>query len=234
MIQAKALCAAIGANQVLRDVSLEIAPGELFAVIGANGAGKTSLLRALSGLLPLQSGAITFEGRDIARIPAHRLSRSGLVHVPQGRQVIPGLTVRDNLEIGAKNIGLGRHAIAARMDEQWARFPVLRQRQSIDAAALSGGEQQMLAIARGLMMQPRVLMLDEPSLGLAPQIVQLIMQTLRDLADQGLAVLLVEQVAMLALEVADRAMVLRNGAVALAGPSAELLGSRDLVNTYLS
>jgi len=219
---------------VLRDVSLEIAPGELFAVIGANGAGKTSLLRALSGLLPLQSGAITFEGRDIARIPAHRLSRSGLVHVPQGRQVIPGLTVRDNLEIGAKNIGLGRHAIAARMDEQWARFPVLRQRQSIDAAALSGGEQQMLAIARGLMMQPRVLMLDEPSLGLAPQIVQLIMQTLRDLADQGLAVLLVEQVAMLALEVADRAMVLRNGAVALAGPSAELLGSRDLVNTYLS
>ena len=234
MIQAKALCAAIGANQVLRDVSLEIAPGELFAVIGANGAGKTSLLRALSGLLPLQSGAITFEGRNIARVPAHRLSRSGLVHVPQGRQIIPGLTVRDNLEIGAQNIGLGRHAIAERMDEQWARFPVLRERQSIDAAALSGGEQQMLAIARGLMMQPRVLMLDEPSLGLAPQIVQLIMQTLRDLADQGLAVLLVEQVAMLALEVADRAMVLRNGACALAGPAAELLGSRDLVNSYLS
>ena len=234
MIRATALCAAIGANQVLRDVSLEIAPGELFAVIGANGAGKTSLLRALSGLLPLQSGAITFEGRDIARVPAHRLSRSGLVHVPQGRQIIPGLTVRDNLEIGAKNIGLSHHALAARMEEQWARFPVLRQRQSIDAAALSGGEQQMLAIARGLMMQPRVLMLDEPSLGLAPQIVQLIMRTLRELADQGLAVLLVEQVAMLALEVADRAMVLRNGAVALAGPSAELLGSRDLVNSYLS
>ena len=227
MIQAKALCAAIGANQVLRDVSLEIAPGELFAVIGANGAGKTSLLRALSGLLPLQSGAITFEGRNIARVPAHRLSRSGLVHVLQGRQIIPGLTVRDNLEIGAQNVGLSRHAIAARLDEQWERFPVLRQRQSIDAAALSGGEQQMLAIARGLMI-------DEPSLGLAPQIVQLIMQTLRDLADQGLAVLLVEQVAMLALEVADRAMVLRNGACALSGPSAELLGSRDLVNSYLS
>jgi len=234
MIQANALCAAIGANQVLRDVSLAIAPGELLAVIGANGAGKTSLLRALSGLLPLQSGTITFEGRDTARIPAHRLSRSGLVHVPQGRQIIPGLTVRDNLEIGARNIGLSHPAIHARIDEQWERFPVLRQRQSIDAAALSGGEQQMLAIARGLMMQPRVLMLDEPSLGLAPQIVQLIMQTLRNLADQGLAVLLVEQVAMLALEVADRAMVLRNGAVALAGPSAELLGSRDLVNSYLS
>lgn len=234
MIQAKALCATIGANQVLRDISLEVRPGELFAVIGANGAGKTSLLRAISGLLPLQSGSVTFDGLDIARTPAYRLSRGGLVHVPQGRQIIPGLTVRDNLEIGAKNIGMSRQSIATRIEDQWKRFPVLQQRQAIDAAALSGGEQQMLAIARGLMMQPRLLMLDEPSLGLAPQIVQLILQTLRDLADQGLAVLLVEQVAMLALEYADRAMVLRNGACVLSGPSSELLGSRELINSYLA
>jgi branched-chain amino acid transport system ATP-binding protein len=154
--------------------------------------------------------------------------------VPQGRQIIPGLSVRDNLTIGATNIGLSQSVIAKRMQEQWQRFPVLEKRQKISGSSLSGGEQQMLAIARGLMMQPKVLMLDEPSLGLAPQIVQLIMTTLRGLADQGLAILLVEQVAMLALEYADRALVLRNGACAMQGQAKELLNSRELVNSYLS
>ena len=206
----------------------------MFAVIGANGAGKTSLLRALSGLLPLEAGTISFDGQRTEKTPAHQLARNGLIHVPQGRQIIPGLSVRDNLTIGAINIGLSQSVIAERMQEQWQRFPVLEKRQKIAGSSLSGGEQQMLAIARGLMMQPKVLMLDEPSLGLAPQIVQLIMNTLRSLADQGLAILLVEQVAMLALEYADRALVLRNGACAMQGPAKELLNSRDLVNSYLS
>ena len=154
--------------------------------------------------------------------------------MPQGRQIIPGLSVRDNLIIGATNIGLSQSVITQRMQEQWQRFPVLEKRQKISGSSLSGGEQQMLAIARGLMMQPKVLMLDEPSLGLAPQIVQLIMTTLRGLADQGLAILLVEQVAMLALEYADRALVLRNGACAMQGDAKELLSSKELVNSYLS
>lgn len=233
MIQAKALCAAIGANQVLRDVSLEIAPGELFAVIGANGAGKTSLLRALSGLLPLQSGAITFEGRNIARVPAHRLSRSGLVHVPQGRQIIPGLTVRDNLEIGAQNVGLSRHAIAARLDEQWERFPVLRQRQSIDAAALSGGEQQMLAIGRALMTRPQLLMIDEISLGLMPKAIELCYRALEVLRREGLTILLVEQNTDRVLRVADDLCVLESGRTVWQGTAAAARQDPTLTAAYL-
>ncbi len=234
MIRAKNLYACIGANQVLRDVSFELNPGEMLAVIGANGAGKTSLLRTLSGLLPLVSGEIQFAGQNIANTQAHLLACQGLVHVPQGRQIIPGLSVRDNLLIGAKNTGLATQTMSELLEQQWQRFPVLKQRQHIPGTALSGGEQQMLAIARGLMMQPKVFMLDEPSLGLAPQIVELIITTLRQLADQGLAIILVEQVAILALESADRAMVLRNGECAMAGTASELLNSRELVNNYLS
>ena len=234
MIQAQNIFAKIGANQVLKDISLNVQAGDLFTVIGANGAGKTSLLRVLSGLLPTESGTISFNGESIQGIAAHKLPRLGIIHIPQGRQIIPGLSVRDNLLIGAKNIGLDRDVLHHALDEQWRRFPILKERQGIAGSALSGGEQQMLAVARGLMMQPKLLMLDEPSLGLAPQIVQLIMTTLRHLADQGLAIILVEQVAMLALEYADRAMVLRNSTCAMAGPAKELLASRDLVNSYLS
>lgn len=234
MIQAQNISAKIGANQVLKDISLDVREGELFTVIGANGAGKTSLLRVLSALLPIEAGQISFNGKDIRGIPAHKLPGLGIIHIPQGRQIIPGLSVRDNLLIGAKNIGLDRAMIHQALEEQWIRFPILKERQSIPGSALSGGEQQMLAVARGLMMRPKLLMLDEPSLGLAPQVVQLIMTTLRSLADQGLTVILVEQVAMLALEYADRAMVLRNGVCAMEGSARELLASRDLVNSYLS
>ena len=234
MIRVQQIFAHIGPNQILRNVSLNADPGQIVAVIGANGAGKTSLLRAVSGLLPVDSGSIEFNGQSIVKRPAHQLSRMGLIHIPQGRQIIPGLSVLDNMMIGATNAGITGEESQKLLQQQWERFPILHQRQHIQGTALSGGEQQMLAVARGLMMRPKVLMLDEPSLGLAPQIVKLIMQTLAELAAQGLTIILVEQVAMLALEFAHQAIVLRNGECVLQGSGQELLKSKDLVNSYLS
>lgn len=233
MIRVQQIFAHIGPNQILRNVSLNADPGQIVAVIGANGAGKTSLLRAVSGLLPVDSGSIEFNGQSIVKRPAHQLSRLGLIHIPQGRQIIPGLSVLDNMMIGATNAGITGEESQKLLQQQWERFPILHQRQHIQGTALSGGEQQMLAVARGLMMRPKVLMLDEPSLGLAPQIVRLIMQTLDQLAAQGLTIILVEQVAMLALEYAHQAIVLRNGECVLQGSGQELLKSKDLVNSYL-
>jgi branched-chain amino acid transport system ATP-binding protein len=234
MITLDKASARIGAIDVIREISLTVSAGELVAVIGANGAGKTSLLRAISGLLPLTGGDIQYAGQTVRGTPAHDLARRGLVHVPQGRQIVPALSVLDNLCIGAVQAGVGRAEIEARLQREFERFPVLRERQHISGASLSGGEQQMLAVARGLMMGPQVLLLDEPSLGLAPQIVQIILRTLRELADQGLAVLLVEQAAFLALGVADRGVVLRNGAAILEGDAARLRADRSLVEGYLS
>jgi branched-chain amino acid transport system ATP-binding protein len=226
--------ARIGGSEVLRGVSLSVSPGELVAVIGANGAGKTSLLRAISGLLPLESGRIAFDGSDVAGRAPHLLSRAGLIHVPQGRRIVPGLTVRENLLLGAEHAGVPAPELERRMAAEFDRFPVLRERQGVDGASLSGGEQQMLAVSRGLMMGPKVLLLDEPSLGLAPQVVQAILRTLRILADAGLAVLLVEQAALLALDFADRAIVMRNGECVLQDRADALRGRRELVDGYLS
>ncbi len=234
MITLDKASARIGAIEVLRGIDLTVRAGELVAVIGANGAGKTSLLRATSGLLPLTEGDIRYRDASIRGTSAHLLARSGLVHVPQGRQIVPALSVLDNLRIGAIQCGIDKAEIEARLAREFERFPVLRERQNISGASLSGGEQQMLAVARGLMMGPQVLLLDEPSLGLAPQIVQTILRTLRQLADQGLAVLLVEQAAFLALEVADRGVVLRNGAAILEGEAARLRADRAVVEGYLS
>jgi len=234
MIKVESICAKIGPNRILHDISLEVSPGQITAVIGANGAGKTTLLRSLSGLIPLESGSIEFDGKLISNIPAHKLSLQGLVHIPQGRQIIPGLSVRENLILGASNLTSQRSEMENDIQMQWAQFPILREREAIMGTQLSGGEQQMLAVARGLMMKPKVLMLDEPSLGLAPQIVHLILRTLRELASQGLAIILVEQVAMLALEYADEALVLRNGQCVMKGNSRELLSSPKLISSYLS
>lgn len=234
MIEAKNIRARIGANEVLRGIDLQVREGEMLTVIGANGAGKTSLLRALSNLLPRQEGTVTIAGVNTQGKSVHELARNGLIHVPQGRQIVPRLSVRDNLLIGTHHLGMSSENIYEALEREFDRFPILRQRQTISGGALSGGEQQMLAVSRGLMMQPKVLMLDEPSLGLAPRIVRLILSTLRTLAQEGLSVILVEQVAALALEYADQAMVLRNGECVMAGTAASMRGSQAVVDSYLS
>ena len=234
MIEARNIHARIGASEVLKGIDISVKSGELLAVIGANGAGKTSLLRVLSNVLPASSGSVTFDGAASLGQAPHRLARSGLVHVPQGRQIIPSLSVRANLLLGTHHLDIAAKVVEQRLEAEFARFPVLHQRQHILGGALSGGEQQMLAVSRGLMMQPKLLLLDEPSLGLAPRIVLLILSTLRQLADQGLAVILVEQAAMLAVEHADTALVLRNGACVVSAQAASLRGSQLLVDSYLS
>jgi len=234
MIELQQVCVRIGAQEVLKDINFKLGSGELLAVIGANGAGKTTLLRAISGLIALSTGKIQFDGRSISGMAAHTLARRGLVHVPQGRQIVPALSVEDNLKIGAVQAGLSREEVDRRIALEYERFPVLKARKAISGASLSGGEQQMLALSRALLMSPRVLLLDEPSLGLAPQIVSMILNCLRALASEGMAVLLVEQAAFLALEIADRGIVLRNGEFVLHDQAKLLRKNKRLLESYLA
>jgi len=234
MIELQQVCVRIGAQEVLKDINFKLGSGELLAVIGANGAGKTTLLRAISGLIALSTGKIHFDGRSITGMAAHTLARRGLVHVPQGRQIVPALSVEDNLKIGALQAGLSREEVDRRIALEYERFPVLKARKAISGASLSGGEQQMLALSRALMMSPRVLLLDEPSLGLAPQIVLMILNCLRALASEGMTVLLVEQAAFLALEIADRGIVLRNGEFVLHDQAKLLRKNKRLLESYLA
>jgi len=232
VIEVRELSARIGAVEALSGVSLSLAPGGLLAVIGANGAGKTTLLRAISNVLPRSGGTVRFAGQDTIGVSAHILARTGLVQVPQGRQIVPNLSVRDNLLLGAAHLP-DTAETERRLGVEYARFPVLLARQNVPGGSLSGGEQQMLALSRALMMRPKVLMLDEPSLGLAPQVARGILLALRALADEGMAVLLVEQMALGALAVADRALVLRNGRAVAEAAAAELRRDRALVESYL-
>ena len=234
LLSVTGLQVAFGSVQVLHGIDIEVGAGSLVAVVGANGAGKTTLLRSMSRLLPMRAGSIRFDGQELADVAPHKVTRSGLVHVPQGRQIIPGLSVEENLLIGAGSLsGVSRDELAARLDDEFARFPVLRERRRIPGGSLSGGEQQMLAVSRALMMRPRVLMLDEPSLGLAPQIITGIFAALRALAASGVGVLLVEQVAFAALRIADHGYVLQNGRIAMSGPPSALLADPGLVSRYL-
>ena len=234
LLTIKGLEVGFGGVTVLHGIDLEIAAGSLVAIVGANGAGKTTLLRALSRLLPLRAGSIRFDGQELAGVAPHRVTRMGLVHVPQGWQIIPTLSVEENLLIGAGSLpGLGRAELDSRLAGEYDRFPVLRERRRISGGSLSGGEQQMLAVSRALMMRPRVLMLDEPSLGLAPQIITGIFGALRALAASGVTVLLVEQVAFAALKIADHGYVLQTGRIAMSGPPSELLKDPELVSRYL-
>nr|WP_216623306.1 ABC transporter ATP-binding protein [Corallococcus exercitus] len=221
-----------GAIQALRGVSLTVGKGEMVALIGANGAGKTSTLRAVSGMLKPSAGRITLAGQDITGLKAHQLVPRGMAHAPEGRGIFPNLTVFENLELGAY-LRKDTAQVRLDMDKGFSLFPVLRERQKQLAGTLSGGEQQMLAIARALLSKPQLLLLDEPSLGLAPQVTETIFRTLREVNATGVSVLLVEQNAHLALNAAHYGYVLETGEVVMAGPGRALLDSAEVRRAYL-
>jgi branched-chain amino acid transport system ATP-binding protein len=220
----------------LRGVNFEVNSGEVVALIGANGAGKSTTLRALSGVSELGKsvkGAVTFDGARIEKKHAHHIARRGIVHVPEGRRVFPGLTVRDNLLLGGYRRKRDSKAVLAAVDEMLERFPALQARRDGYAGLMSGGEQQMLAIARALVAAPRVLLLDEPSLGLAPLMVEQVFDTIAELARDGMTILLVEQLATKALEVSGRAYVLETGLIVADGPVDELGNDARIRSAYL-
>jgi branched-chain amino acid transport system ATP-binding protein len=217
---------------VTREVSLDIAAGEIVTLVGANGAGKTTLLNTITGLLRCWHGSIVFDGEELTRRPAHRIPEAGLVLVPEGRRLFPFMTVQENLELGSYPRRL-RAGAKATMGEVFNFFPALAERRRQAAGSLSGGEQQMCAIGRAMMAKPRLLMLDEPSLGLAPIIVEQIFDLIQQLAGSGLTILLVEQNANDALDMADRGYVLDQGQIAMTGSGRELLARDDLQRAYL-
>jgi len=221
-----------GDVQALWDVSFRVDAGEIVTLIGANGAGKTTAMKTLSGLLTPRHGTILFEGVNIAGTPAHVLSSRGLVLIPEARQLWPAMTVRENLEMGAYPAAARPHARRT-LDRVFEMFPVLLRRASQKAGTLSGGEQQMCAIGRGLMARPRLLLLDEPTLGLAPLLVKLIFGVLREIRESGVTILLVEQNVPQALALAERAYVLESGRVALSGPAADLAADPRVREEFL-
>ena len=221
-----------GRIRALRDVTISVDKGEVVALIGSNGAGKTTTLRTISGLMHPPSGTITFDGRDISRLPAHEIVGLGICQSPEGRRLFPRMQVIDNLRMGAflRKDSAGIHKDMERVFEL---FPRLKERTTQLAGTLSGGEQQMLAIGRALMSKPKLLMLDEPSLGLAPILIETIFQIVREINAQGIPILLVEQNATKALEVANRAYVLETGSIVQTGSGKELLSSPDVQRAYL-
>ena len=232
MLEVRHLRVSYGPTEVLRDVSFTVEASSIVALLGGNGSGKTTTLNVLSGLVAPQGGEVTLEGRRIEGLPSDRMVALGVVQVPQGREIWSGMTVRDNLELGAAR-RRDRRAIAGDAEEVYTLFPVLRQRQRAKAGTLSGGEQQMLAVGRALMARPRVLLLDEPSAGLAPVVVRQLVDTIRALHARGLTILLVEQNVGVAAALADRAHVLVNGEIAVSGPAADLLRNPDVLRSYL-
>jgi branched-chain amino acid transport system ATP-binding protein len=234
MLSIQGLKVAYGHVEALRGIELEARQGEITAIIGSNGAGKTSTLMAISGLAPIVAGDIRFEGASIARRQPHDITRLGITHILEGRQLFADQSVEDNLLLGGYSRVRGERAlVAALMDREMARFPILRERRRQLAGTLSGGEQQMLAIARGLMSQPRLILMDEPSMGLAPLVVREIVSTIRALRQDGATIVLVEQMAAVALKLADRAYVLENGLVKLSGTGAELARNPEVKRAYL-
>ena len=221
-----------GGIHAVKNISLEVRKGELTTLIGSNGAGKTTTLKAIIGMPPPMSGKVFFEELDVTRHPPHMNVRNGLVLCPEGRRIFPDLTVDENLDLGAY-IRPDRETVRADITRMHAMFPILRERASQMAGTLSGGEQQMLAIARALMARPRLLMLDEPSLGLAPLLVKRIFHVLKELKEQGVTILLVEQNARQALEIADRAYVLETGKVCKSGRANDLKNDPEVLKAYL-
>ena len=232
LLSVRDLAVFYGDAQALDGVSLEVRAGEIVAIIGANGAGKTSLIRAIGGVLAPRSGSVRLEGREIAGLASHIVCDLGIGQVAEGRQVFPNLSVLENLEVGAM-LPRARAAAAQTIETVYAMFPRLRQRHAQAAGTLSGGEQQMLAIGRCLMGAPRLIMFDEPSMGLAPAIVHEVFSVIRQLHDGGMTVLLVEQNVAASLTLADRAYVLENGRIVLHGTGAELLHDARVKEAYL-
>ena len=233
MLRIAKLGAGYGAGDVLHDIDLTVARGEIVTLIGANGAGKSTLVKTVSGLLRPRSGGIFFEDQPIGALSPGARVRLGIAHVPEGRQVFAGLSIEDNLRLGAYARRIDEAAITARMRAVCARFPVLAERMHEVVGNLSGGQQQMLAIARGLMAGPALLVLDEPSLGLSPRLVSEIFALIGELRAQGIAILLAEQNARAALAIADRSYVIEAGRVAMHGKAAALLDSPEIAERYL-
>jgi branched-chain amino acid transport system ATP-binding protein len=227
LLEVKGLQVSYGGIRAVKGVDLEVRAGELVCLIGANGAGKTSTLKAICRLLPSRASLVRYAGADLAGLQVHELPRRGLVMVPEGRGIFPQLTVEENLAMGAYARGGGG------AEPQYASFPRLKERRHQIAGTLSGGEQQMLAIARALMSEPKLLLLDEPSMGLAPLMVAKIFEIVREVASRGVTILLVEQNALLALQVASRGYVMESGEITLSGSSAALLGNPKVREAYL-
>jgi len=232
ILEVRELEAGYGPIRALDGVSIEVAEGESVAIIGANGAGKTSLLMAISGVVPARRGSISFFGRPITGLPTHAIARLGIGHAPEGRRIFPRLSVRENLQLGGFT-QTDRATVARDIEEVCSLFPVLGSRMSQMGGTLSGGEQQMLALARALVGRPKLLLLDEPSLGLAPLIVQKIFEVIGSLSQRGIAVILVEQNARAALKLADRGYVLETGRITLSGPGRDLAVDRRVREAYL-
>jgi branched-chain amino acid transport system ATP-binding protein len=231
LLTIQGLRAGYGAVEVLRGVDLQIAPGELVALLGSNGAGKTTLNSVVSGLVPTWAGRVMFDGQDLTGAHYRRVVQAGLIQVPEGRKVFPNLSVLENLELGA--FTRARERRSQNLTRVFDTFPRLRERETQIAGTMSGGEQQMLAIGRGLMAEPKLLILDEPSLGLSPLLVEEMFTLIAQLRASGLAILLVEQNVGQSLEIADRAYVMENGSIRFSGTSTELLASDALRQAYL-
>jgi len=247
MLRIDDVSAAYGSVTALREASLEVNDGEIVTIIGANGAGKTTLLNAIAGIVPLKSGGIWLDDQRLSGLPPHKTVRLGLGYVPEGRQIFGAMSVMDNLTMGGYALCarsllsqlafarwfLRRPAVQANLEAVLGLFPILRERRSQSAGSLSGGEQQMLAIGRALMSSPRILLLDEPSLGLAPTLVRDILKLLVRLRDEGLTILLIEQDANAALKIADRGYVMERGRITIEGTAKELLGDDRVRQAYL-
>jgi branched-chain amino acid transport system ATP-binding protein len=235
LLEVRDLMVSYGAIEALRGVSFDVHEGEVVTIIGANGAGKSSLMKAIAGLVRPRSGSITLRGQELAGLPAHRVATHGVVMVPEGRHLFADQTVTDNLLLGTRcrRPPATREVIGGDLQKEFDRFPRMRERATQLAGTLSGGEQQMVAISRALMGRPRILLMDEPSLGLAPLLVREVFASIQRLRDEGVTILLVEQMAYMALEVAVRGYVLEQGRVTHAGPAKELAADPEIARAYL-